>query len=332
MMTVEAAIIFAVLSVVVAPSPFNEDYDQAWEQFKVKFQKKYDATEEGARRLIFEKSARKVAKHNLEADLGIHDYTLGFNHFSDQTPEEQQKTMGCFIHVSKRQNTTKWFIPPTDFELPKFVDWREKGYVTPVKDQKQCGSCWAFSTTGSLEGQHKAKTGKLVSLSEQNLVDCSKNGNEGCDGGEPDQAFEYVKKNKGIDTEDSYPYEGTDDRCRFKRSFVGAKCSGYVDIPEGNETALQAAVATVGPISVAIDASSEKFQMYSGGIYNDHSCTTTDLDHAVLVVGYGSKKDKDYWIVKNSWGTNWGMEGYILMSRNKDNQCGIASQASYPLM
>ncbi|XP_028968920.1 cathepsin L [Galendromus occidentalis] len=213
----------------------------------------------------------------------------------------------------------------------KGKDYWLEGYVTPVKDQGQCGSCWAFSTTGSLEGQHFKATGKLVSLSEQNLVDCSGDeGNNGCEGGLMDQGFTYIKNNGGIDTEESYPYNAEDGDCAFKSNAVGARVTGFVDIDSGSEKALQKAVATVGPVSVAIDASNDSFQLYKEGIYDEPACSSTQLDHGVLAVGYGSENGVDYWLVKNSWNTVWGQDGYIKMARNKDNQCGIASQASYP--
>ena len=218
-------------------------------------------------------------------------------------------------------------------DLPEEVDWRAHGAVTDVKDQGRCGSCWAFSTTGSLEGQHFRKTGKLVSLSEQNLVDCSfKFGNKGCGGGLMDNAFRYIKANGGIDTEQSYPYDGVEEQCHYNPRNIGATDKGFVDITSGDEESLKAAVATKGPVSVAIDASHPTFQFYSTGIYNEPECNPQMLDHGVLVVGYGSIQEGDYWTVKNSWSTKWGDQGYIKMSRNKNNQCGIASVASYPVV
>uniref|UniRef100_A0A8C4Q954 Peptidase C1A papain C-terminal domain-containing protein n=1 Tax=Eptatretus burgeri TaxID=7764 RepID=A0A8C4Q954_EPTBU len=145
------------------------------------------------------------------------------------------------------------------------------------------------------------------------------------------RAFEYIKVSGGIESESSYPYEDDDLKCRFNKSLVVAKCKGYTDIQKGNETALKIAVATIGPISVAIDASSDSFQFYKSGVYNNINCSQS-TNHAVLVVGYGELDGKDYWLIKNSWGTRWGMNGYVLMSRNKNNQCGIASDAVYPLV
>ncbi|GJQ74411.1 hypothetical protein Trydic_g21282 [Trypoxylus dichotomus] len=185
----------------------------------------------------------------------------------------------------------------------------------------------------ALEGQNFRKTGQLISLSEQNLVDCSGSyGNYGCGGGLMDNAFRYVIDNHGIDTESYYPYEGIDDACRYDPAHSGGTATAITDIPSMDETALQNAVATAGPVSVAIDASHDSFLYYSDGLYYEPECSPTNLDHGVLVVGYGTDSDGDYWLVKNSWGISWGTNGYIKMSRNRNNNCGIASVASYPLV
>ncbi|CAF0975592.1 unnamed protein product [Rotaria sordida] len=315
----------------------DDQLNDEWNLFKRVHEKQYNSVEEETtRRAIWEANLAKIRKHNLEADLDIHTYTLGMNRFGDMTHEEFKTQMNGF-RMSAKTQTDEYdrhtFLAPSNVVIPAAVDWRKQGYVTPIKDQGQCGSCWAFSATGSLEGQHFAKTKKLVSLSEQNLVDCSdKFGNMGCDGGLMDQAFQYIKANKGIDTEVSYPYEARDGKCRFKKENTGATDTGFVDIKSTNESALQIAIATVGPISIGIDASQDSFQFYSSGVYNEPDCSSTDLDHGVLAVGYDKAGKQEYYIVKNSWGTSWGQEGYIWMSRNKKNQCGIATAASYPLV
>ncbi|KAL1131623.1 hypothetical protein AAG570_011237 [Ranatra chinensis] len=295
--------------------------------------------EDRYRMKVFRMNKKKVQRHNQQYEKGQVSYQMELNHYSDMLHHEFVARMNGYnrslLHPSNGQTVVgSTYIHPENIDLPKKVDWRTKGAVTPVKDQGSCGSCWAFSTTGSLEGQHFRKTGKLVSLSEQNLVDCSKRyGNNGCNGGLMDYAFKYIKDNRGIDTEKSYPYEGEDDECRYKPEMSGAEDTGFVDLPEGDERKLKYAVATVGPISVAIDASHESFRFYSKGVYYEPNCSSEMLDHGVLVVGYGTtSKGEDYWLVKNSWGPEWGDEGYIKMTRNKDNNCGIASSASYPLV
>lgn len=217
--------------------------------------------------------------------------------------------------------------------LPRAIDWRRYGLVTEVKNQKHCGSCWAFSATGALEGQHYKRTRRMVSLSEQNLVDCSgRYGNHGCHGGVQQYAFQYIKENHGIDTERSYPYEAAERRCRFKRGSVGATDRGYRTIRRRNERNLQYVVGSIGPVSIAMDAHPRSFQFYHNGVYYDPQCSQTQLNHGMLVVGYGRERRGQYWLVKNSWGNAWGDHGYIKMARNRNNHCGVATQASIPVV
>jgi len=312
--------------------------EKEWRVFKKSYEREYSTLEESFRKKIYVNNYKMIHEHNKEAASGKHTYTLGMNEYGDMLHHEFVSVMNGFKkdYNKTRRYQGSYMLTAANVELPKSVDWRTHGAVTDIKNQGACGSCWSFSTTGSLEGAHFLKTGKLISLSEQNLVDCSTSyGNDGCNGGLMDNAFQYVKDNGGIDTEDSYPYEGEDDKCRFTKRDVGATDTGFVDVvPRESEHALKKAVATVGPVSVAIDASSRSFQFYKHGVYNDKQCSPENLDHGVLAVGYGTDADtgEDYWIVKNSWGTTWGHMGYIMMARNHDNQCGIATQASYPLV
>ncbi|XP_002155462.3 procathepsin L [Hydra vulgaris] len=301
--------------------------DDSWIRWKMAHNKAYNQDgEETVRYTIWKDNERRIREHNLKGG----DFLLEMNQFGDMTNNEFKAFNGYLSHKHVSGST---FLTPNSFVAPDTVDWRNEGYVTPVKDQGQCGSCWAFSTTGSLEGQNFKKTGKLVSLSEQNLVDCSTAyGNNGCNGGLMDNAFTYIKENNGIDSEASYPYTAEDGKCAFTKPNVAATDTGFVDIPSGDENKLKEAVASVGPISVAIDASHFSFQFYRKGVYNERKCSSTELDHGVLVVGYGTESGKDYWLVKNSWNTSWGDKGYIKMSRNAKNQCGIATNASYPLV
>jgi cathepsin L len=325
----------AIIACVSSASIHDSSLDASWTQFKSVFGKSYVEKDEVVRRGIWEKNLKFINAHNLQFGLGKKTFSVKMNKFGDMTNQEFVRQMNGFnMTKSMKKLEGSHYVAPSNVQVPDSVDWRTQGYVTPMKDQGQCGSCWAFSAIASLEGQHFKSAGKLVSLSEQNLVDCSSNfGNMGCDGGLMDQSFAYIKANKGIDTEASYPYTAEDGTCVFDAANVGATDSGFTDITSGDEDALVSAIATVGPISVAIDASQDSFQFYSSGIYNEPDCSSDQLDHGVTAVGYGSQgSGKDFYIVKNSWGTSWGDQGYILMSRNKDNQCGIATMSSYPLV
>ncbi|KAK2162504.1 hypothetical protein LSH36_97g03030 [Paralvinella palmiformis] len=311
----------------------GDDLERLWQAYKLHFKKFYRPEEEQLRRKIWQSNIDYIRRHNIEYDLGYHKYNLGLNEYADLSAHEYKKYLLGFRPFPGNDSFkgAELFTRKLVKSLPSDIDWRKHGYVTSVKNQGQCGSCWAFSSTGSLEGQHFRLTGSLTSLSEQNLVDCSeKFGNAGCNGGWMMNAFKYVRYNHGIDTENSYPYEAQDDSCRYRSSARGASDIGYIMIEKGDEAALQQAISEVGPVSVAIDASHRSFHLYQSGIYLEPNCSRTETDHAVLVVGYGVEDGQDYWLVKNSWGTSWGLDGYIKMARNKDNQCAIASFACYP--
>ncbi|KAM3825202.1 cathepsin K [Vipera latastei] len=327
------ATVLPVANVVAMESSLDKMLDSQWELWKKIHRKDYNAKmEEVSRRVIWEKNLKYINTHNLEFSLGRHTFELAMNHLGDMTSEEVvQKMMGLKVPPSRTQNNETLYIPDWEKRVPDSVDYRKKGYVTPVKNQGQCGSCWAFSSAGALEGQLKKKTGKVLNLSPQNLVDCVTS-NSGCGGGYMTNAFEYVKENRGIDSDDSYPYIGQDENCMYNPTGKAAKCRGYREIPEGNERALKRAVARIGPVSVGIDASLSSFQFYSRGVYYDENCNPGNINHAVLAVGYGTQKGTKHWIVKNSWGEEWGDKGYVLMARNMDNACGIANLASFPKM
>ncbi|EGD76061.1 cathepsin [Salpingoeca rosetta] len=275
----------------------------SFDDFKTTFEKQYESPEEEARRFaIFADNLAFIARHNAEAARGLHTHTVGVNQFADLTNEEyRQLYLRPYpTELLGRERQEVWLDGPNAGS----VDWRQKGAVTPIKNQGQCGSCWSFSTTGSVEGAHAIATGNLVSLSEQQLVDCSGSfGNQGCNGGLMDNAFKYIISNGGLDTEQDYPYTARDGVCdKSKESKHAVSISGYKDVPQNNEDQLAAAVEK-GPVSVAIEADQQSFQMYSSGVFSG-PCGT-NLDHGVLVVGYTS----DYWIVKNSWGASWVTRG-----------------------
>lgn len=289
-----------------------------------------DADTELHRYRVWKANRVMIDKHNKDAGK---TFTMDVNPYTDLTAEEFSAIYNGYIMRPLTNFTRGSFKASPDFVAADNKDWRDAGAVTPVKNQGQCGSCWSFSATGSLEGQHFLKTNDLVSLSEQNLMDCSTaEGDHGCKGGLMDDAFEYIIKNNGIDTEESYPYQAHNEFCRFKPENVGATMSSYRDIERGDVDALMQAIEQIGPISVAMDASRPAFHSYRRGVYSDRTCSSRKLDHGVLAVGYGTYEGTPYFLVKNSWGAAWGMEGYFMIERSEENMCGLATQASYPIV
>jgi len=326
MKLVVALSLFLTLSCVSAYT--SNEYQYSFTLWMHEYGKMYTTEEFVERFEIFKVNMDYIRDWNAKNSSTV----LGLNIFADLSNSEYCSIyLGTRIDASTRlANPEPWVAPESFGPLAVNIDWRDKKVVTPIKDQGQCGSCWSFSTTGSIEGAWALSTGKLVSLSEQNLMDCSiAHGNLGCNGGDMGRAMDYVVKNNGIDTEESYPYTAKLGVCHFSVANVGASISSHKSIATGSESALAAALNTQ-PVSVAIDASHNSFQLYKSGVYYESACSSTRLDHGVLAIGYGTSGVDDYWIVKNSWGTSWGMEGYIQMARNKNNNCGIATQASVP--
>nr|XP_032650176.1 pro-cathepsin H [Chelonoidis abingdonii] len=289
--------------------------------------RKYSLEEYYQRLQIFVANKRRIDRHNA----GNHTFEMGLNQFSDMTFTEFRKK----YLWSEPQNcsATKGNFLASSGPCPSTIDWRKKGnYVTPVKNQGACGSCWTFSTTGCLESAIAIATGKLLSLAEQQLVDCAQDfNNHGCSGGLPSQAFEYILYNKGLQGEDTYPYQAQNGTCKFQPEKAIAFVKDVVNITLYDEPGMVEAVGKHNPISFAFEVT-EDFVRYSKGIYSNPTCDKTPdkVNHAVLAVGYGEENGTPHWIVKNSWGPLWGMDGYFYIERGK-NMCGLAACASYPI-
>uniref|UniRef100_A0AC34F5M8 Uncharacterized protein n=1 Tax=Panagrolaimus sp. ES5 TaxID=591445 RepID=A0AC34F5M8_9BILA len=290
-----------------------------WKSFKTKYSKKFNNVEAERQRILnFITVEEYIDAHNEDFKHGNSSFKVGINEIADLPFSEYKKLNGFrFSEARKRRsvsrNKNSDLLRQYLNGIPDSIDWREQR-VTQVRNQGNCGSCWAFAAVGALEGQYRRKKGRLLSFSAQHLIDCSF---MNCDGGWTDKAR-------------------TQNECRINRSDMKAVVYDYVELFEGDEEALKYAVATEGPVAVAIDTDNRSFQLYKEGVYYEPDCASSPelLDHAVLVVGYGTDKKSgmEYWIVKNSWGTSWGMDGYIYMARNQKNLCGIASEASYPLV
>lgn len=272
------------------------------------------------------KNLTHVLGHNQFSAMDSVDYKLYLGYASDMAPMKR-------LSMTRKLNMA----------VPASVNWVEGGAVTPVKDQGQCGSCWSFSTTGALEGAYYVKNGKLVSFSEQQLVDCDNfrggGRDQGCNGGLMDQAFTWIQKNNGLCLEEDYTYFSGDTKtegtCQKTCSvYPGSDIVRFVDVPVSDDTQMMAAIAQQ-PVAIAIEADQREFQLYKSGVFTG-TCGTT-LDHGVLVVGYGTENGQDYYLVKNSWGSSWGSGGYIKLGRGKsfnngDGQCGMLLSASYPIV
>jgi len=303
----------------VAVAALEDPAQQAFFQFIKDFRKQYPVEEFFDRFNIFKANLAMIEAHNN----GSSGWKMGINQFADLTKEEFKSFLGLRprdnSYIRSRNEAPLPNIAPTPA-----IDWEKNGAVTPVKDQAQCGSCWAFSTTGAVEGAYQIKTGKLVSFSEQQLVDCAgSSGNQGCNGGLMDDAFNWIEQN-GIGTEADYPYRAQDGSC--KSVSVVTKISKYEDCPQEKEASLMGYLQQQ-PISIAIEADQSSFQYYKSGVFTG-PCGT-QLDHGVLLVGAGTENGQDYWRVKNSWGVSWGDSGYIRILRG-NNLCGLADMASFP--
>ncbi|KAK4477020.1 hypothetical protein RD792_016222 [Penstemon davidsonii] len=318
----------------IGPVRSDDELKTLYESWLVKHGKAYNAIGEKEKRFdIFKDNLRFIDEHN-SVDRS---YKLGLNRFADLTNAEYRSMfVGGRVdrktRLMNRRASDRYAFKAGE-DLPKSVDWTEKGAVAPVKDQGQCGSCWAFSTIAAVEGINKIVTGDMNILSEQELVDCDRTYNQGCNGGLMDYAFNFIINNGGIDTEEDYPYRATDGTCdQYRKNAKVVSIDNYEDVPEDDEQSLKKAVAHQ-PISVAIEAGGRAFQLYHSGVFTGH-CGTA-LDHGVTAVGYGTENGKDYWIVRNSWGPSWGENGYIRLERNVANtttgKCGIAVEASYPI-
>lgn len=301
----------------------------AFQNFTKQYNKTYSDDEYNIRESIFCQNYNFITQHNLEYEPTL---SLAINEFADWTDTEFSNKYTHTIPQNETNEYTQYDDMEYDDNVPGSFDWRDKGHVSPIKDQASCGSCWAFSTTGAIESHLSIYKQQNTTLSEQELVDCSRlYFNFGCSGGLVDRAFRYVVR-RGITTEANYPYTARDHLCKVPKDSDRVYIKSWLDVKPSNEDQLTKTLYHRGPISVAIDASSKQFRFYKSGVIT--SCGT-QLNHAVLLVGYGVNEDGQlYYTIKNSWGTIYGDNGYVRLSRgdHKDGTCGVALTPSFPII
>jgi len=312
----------------------REFYEKEFFEHMSKHSLSFKDGAEFLRRLsVFADNFDVIEKHNADS---TNTFKMGLNQFSHLTYEEwiDEVKLGVRIPNLRRNPNGPVIEAQEGVTLPTSVNWVNAGAVTGVKNQGNCGSCWSFSTTGALEGRYFINKGTLKSFSEQELVSCDTTGaNNGCNGGWMDDAFTWVQKKGGITTEDAYPYTsgttGKTGSCVTTgySPVSGSAPNGFTDVKTHDVNALMTAVAKQ-PVSIAIQANQPAFQHYSGGVLTG-SCGQ-NLDHGVLLVGYGTESGSDYWLVKNSWGTSWGEKGYIKILRSSADLCGVLDAPSVP--
>ncbi|VDP85885.1 unnamed protein product [Echinostoma caproni] len=318
------------LSLIVLVTANHEDL---WHQWKRIHGKEYNGVNEATRRLQWEKTVDEIGQHNLRHDLGLETYTMGLNQFADLSWDEFRAQ---YLHefVVPSDTDLEHGIPfktSSNLPVPDSLDWREKGIISLVKNQGYCGSCWAFASTGAIEAQYKKTFGEDQLFSEQQLVDCSRGyGNFGCAGGLMENAYMYIAKS-GLEAENVYPYRGWEQPCLHNQNNSLVKTVAYAYVHDNDESRLKTMLFEKGPAAVAIFVE-RGFRLYKSGVYTTNACPKKRVNHGVLAVGYGREGEADYWIVKNSWGPEWGDKGYIRMARNRDNMCSIATLASVPIV
>ncbi|KAH8287948.1 hypothetical protein KR018_008864 [Drosophila ironensis] len=308
------------------------DFQTEFENFKNSNNKKYLRNYDEMRSYkAFEENFKIIEEHNQNFQEGQTSFRLKPNIFADMSTDGYLKGYLRLVKSQKVEgadNVAEIVGSPLMSNLPDSLDWRQKGFVTPAHNQQTCGSCYAFSIAGTIEGQVFKRTGKILGLSEQQIVDCSvSHGNQGCVGGSLRNTLTYLQSTGGIMRAEDYKYVSRKGKCQFVRELSVVNVTSWAILPAQDEQAIQAAVTHIGPVAISINASPKTFQLYSDGIYDDPMCSSASVNHAMLIVGYG----KDHWILKNWWGQFWGESGYMRIKKGV-NMCGMANYAAYAIV